>query len=385
MGLDFGKAASAAASATPQNTLANQDSNNTLIEVQPYDIAADRERMNRELANSVEIDQLTSRIEIDKPDTIVSFGADVAQEIAKASDTVLNSMSMAQINESGKIFTALKRVMDKFDLDEISKDPGLLSKLFGNMKKQLDKILDKYHTMGEEVDRIYVQLKQYETEIKQANRNLDAMFEANVGYYHELVKYILAGEQGCRELKAHITQRKANMEDSGDKGIQFELTELEQALQLLEQRTQDLRTTEMVALQAIPMLKTMAFSNMNLVRKINSAFIVTLPVFKQALAPAIMLKRQRLQAEAMAELDKKTNELLLQNARNTVEQSKMTARQASGSAIRIETLENTWRTIVSGIDETRTIEENARKQRLEDQKRLEAIKADFIARYHQAG
>ena len=29
---------------------------------------------------------------------------------------------------------------------------------------------------------------------------------------------------------------------------------------------------------------------MNLVRKINSAFIVTLPVFKQALAQAIMLK-----------------------------------------------------------------------------------------------
>ena len=95
-----------------------------------------------------------------------------------------------------------------------------------------------------------------------------------------------------------------------------------------------------------------------------------------------MLKRQRLQAEAMSALDARTNEMLLRNAQNTAEQSKMTARLASGSSIKVETLEKTWRTIVSGIDETRQIQENARKQRVDDQKRLEAIKADFNSRYH---
>ena len=66
----------------------------------------------------------------------------------------------------------------------------------------------------------------------------------------------------------------------------------------------------------------------------------------------------------------------------TAEQSKMTARLASGSSIKIETLEKTWQTIVKGIDETRQIQENARKQRVDDQKRLEAIKAEFNSRYH---
>lgn len=125
----------------------------------------------------------------------------------------------------------------------------------------------------------------------------------------------------------------------------------------------------------------MEFTNMNLVRKINSAFIITLPVFKQALAQAIMLKRQKIQADSMAALDEKTNELLIKNARNTVEQSKMTARMASGSSVKIETLETTWRTIVSGIDETRSIQDNARKQRAEDQKRLEVIKQEFNQMY----
>ena len=236
--------------------------------------------------------------------------------------------------------------------------------------------------MGDEVDKIYVQLKQYESEIKQSNRKLNQMFEANVGYYHELVKYILAGEQGCRELEAYIAQRQADMEATGDNSIQFEIQSLQQSLMMLEQRTQDLRTAENVAMQSVPMIKTMEFSNMNLVRKINSAFIVTLPVFKQALAQAIMLKRQKIQAEAMSALDQKTNEMLIKNARNTVEQSKMTAQLASGSSIKIETLETTWRTIVNGIDETKQIQENARKQRIEDQARLENIKAEFNRMYH---
>ena len=245
------------------------------------------------------------------------------------------------------------------------------------MRRQLDKILDKYRTMGDEVDKIFVQLKQYESEIKESNRKLEQMFQANVGYYHELVKYILAGEQGCQEIANYIDQRRAALEQTGDQSIQFELQTLEQAQMMLEQRTQDLRIAENVAMQSIPMIKTMEFTNMNLVRKINSAFIITLPVFKQALAQAILLKRQRIQAEAMSALDEKTNEMLLRNAQNTADQSRMTARMASGSSVKIETLEKTWKTIVQGIDDTRKIQEDARRQREQDAERLRAIQGEF--------
>lgn len=376
MGLDFSRSAAA----SPQAQFPGKK--NEIEVVQDYDIVADRQQMNAELVNSEEVDRIVSAIEIDNLDTIVSFGAQVAEEISKASDVVLNSMNMSQLDDTSEMLNALAKIMDKFDIEEIKENPGLFGKLFGNLKKQLDKILAKYHTMGEEVDKIYVQLKGYESEIKQSNRKLNQMFEANVNFYHDLVKYILAGEQACGEIEAYISQRQQDMESTGDQSIQFELTSLNQALMMMEQRTQDLRTAENVAMQSIPMIKTMEFSNYNLVRKINSAFIVTLPVFKQALAQAILLKRQKIQAESMAALDKKTNEMLIKNAKNTVEASKMTARLASGSSIQIETLETTWRTITSGIEETKRIQEDARKKRVEDQARLEAIKADFNKKYH---
>lgn len=348
---------------------------------QQYDILEDRKQMDAVMINSPEVDAIASQIEVYNLETIVSFGSEAAEEISKCSDVVLNSMNMSQLDESSEMLTTLAKIMDKFDIEEIKENPSRFGKLFGNLRKQLDKILAKYHTMGDEVDKIYVQLKQYESEIKNSNRKLEEMFQANVAYYHELVKYILAGEQGCRELESYIAQRQSEMETTGDQSIQFDITALNQAMMLLEQRTQDLRTAESVAIQAIPMIKTMQFSNMNLVRKINSAFIITLPVFKQALTQAIMLKRQRIQAEAMSALDAKTNEMLIKNAQNTAAQSKMTAQLVSGSSIKVETLEKTWQTIVTGIEETKQIQENARKQRVDDQKRLEAIKEDFQKRY----
>ena len=377
MALDFRGAPVATMSSL--NTV--PEDKNEIAVVESYDIAADREDLNKKLTNSAEVDAIVSKIEVYNMETIVSFGAEAAEEISKASDVVLRSMNMSQLDDTSRMLKTLAGIMSKFDIDEIREDKGLFNRLFSNAKKQLDKILAKYKTMGDEVDKIYDELRKYEQEIKQSNKKLDQLFNANVEYYHELVKYILAGEQACNELEAYIGQRQSDFETSGDNSIQFELTTLNQSLQMLEQRTQDLRTAESVALQSIPMIKMMEFSNYNLVRKINSAFIVTLPVFKQALAQAMLLKRQKIQAEAMSELDKKTNEMLIKNARNTAETTKMTARMVSGSSIQIETLENTWRTIMSGIDETRSIQENAHKQRIDDAKRLEAIKAEFNQRY----
>ena len=87
----------------------------------------------------------------------------------------------------------------------------------------------------------------------------------------------------------------------------------------------------------------------------------------------------------MSALDEKTNEMLIRNAQNTVLQSKMTAQMASGSSIKIETLETTWRTIMNGIDETKRIQENAKKQREDDRVRLDAIKAEFENAYNNNG
>lgn len=383
MGLQFTPGAAAAQQAklevetTAVTTNSDAALEAKLEEAKNFNIMVKTDEIKQQLANTEEIDKLVSTINVNDSSTIVKFGAEAADGISQASDQVLNSMSIQQINDTGVMLKNLAAIMDEFDIKELEEKPGL----FGKLKKNIEKILNKYDTMGKEIDKIYVQLKQYETEIEQANHKLDTMYEANLGYYQQLIKYIMAGEQGVKELDQYIDDYKKKVEQNPDDGtIRMDLSNLQQMREILDQRVMDLKIAENVALQTVPMLKTMEYSNLNLVRKINSAFIITMPVFKQSLAQAIMLKRQKIQADSLAALDEKTNEMLIKNAQNTVEQSKLVAGMSANSSIKVETLQQTWQTIVSGIDEVQRIQDEARQKRKEDQKALEDIKADYKAR-----
>ena len=139
MGLDFSKA-------TKQPEVNSEEPIAQEEIVQQYDIVADRQKMNETLTNSKEVDDIVSTIEIDNMESIVTFGSHAAEEISKASDIVLNSMNMAQIDESSQMLATLAKIMDKFDIEEIKDNPGLFGKLFGSFRKKLDQILNKYQT-----------------------------------------------------------------------------------------------------------------------------------------------------------------------------------------------------------------------------------------------
>lgn len=116
MGLDFSKtkAQSAVLASTPE-------AKNEIEVVEAYDIVEDRQQMNNALVGSQEVDDIVSTIEVGNLETIVSFGAEVAEEISKASDVVLNNVNMAQLDDSSEMLNALAKVMEKFDIDSSRK------------------------------------------------------------------------------------------------------------------------------------------------------------------------------------------------------------------------------------------------------------------------
>ncbi len=143
MGLDFNRPSSGPAPVLEVAPAQGQE------EYQAYDVEADRRQMTQIMVNSPEVDSLASQIEVYNLETIVSFGSGAAEEISKCSDVILNSMNMSQLDDSSAMLTTLAKIMDKFDIEEIKDNPGLFGKLFGNLRRQLDKILAKYHTMGD--------------------------------------------------------------------------------------------------------------------------------------------------------------------------------------------------------------------------------------------
>lgn len=352
-----------------------------LAPVQEAQVEAFTQNYKQKLRQLPEVEALTSEIHVDDLNTILVFGQKASEGISKVSDNLLSTMKTVNAEEAGEMIQHLTKVMDKFDIKELEdiKEPSGLQKLFNRAKNSIDSLFQKYENMGTEVDKIYVILKKYEMQIENANKNLKQMYDSNIAYYQDLEKYIVAGEMGLEELDTKlIPQFEQEALQSGDHLAMSNVDALKRTRDMLEQRVYDLRIAENIALQTIPMIQGIQYSNFNLIRKINSAFIITLPIFKQCLAQAVMLKRQELQAKSLKALDDKTNELLLRNAQNMVTQTTSIARMAGTSTVQMETLEKTWQTIVNGIEQTRQIEEENHRQRIANSAKLENIKIEML-------
>ena len=345
------------------------------IQNNDFDVATISEYKQR-LRGMKEVQDLTSEVEIQNPNSIVMFGQGASEQISKVSDELLNSMKAVKAEEASEMLVNLTKIMDKFDIKELdgSEKQSMLSKFMKGVGNSVAKLFQKYDTMGYEVEKVYVLLKKYENDIRESNANLKKLYDANLHYYQLLEKYIVAGELALEEIEAYIYQISMN-NSLGQEEKQMMLQKLEISKEMLSQRVYDLQIAENVAIQSAPMIQTIQISNFNLMRKINSSFIITLPIFKQCLAQAVILKRQEIQAKSIKQLDDKTNELIMRNAKNTARQSVEIAKMASGSSVSISTLEKSFETIMKGIEDTKAIQEANKVQRIENSAKLERIKS----------
>ena len=348
---------------------------NIQIQNNDFDVATISEYKQR-LRGMKEVQDLTSEVEIQNPNSIVMFGQGASEQISKVSDELLNSMKAVKAEEASEMLVNLTKIMDKFDIKELdgSEKQSMLSKFMKGVGNSVAKLFQKYDTMGYEVEKVYVLLKKYENDMRESNANLKKLYDANLHYYQLLEKYIVAGELALEEIEAYIYQISMN-NSLGQEEKQMMLQKLEISKEMLSQRVYDLQIAENVAIQSAPMIQTIQMSNFNLIRKINSSFIITLPIFKQCLAQAVILKRQEIQAKSIKQLDDKTNELIMRNAQNTARQSVEIAKMASGSSVSISTLEKSFETIMKGIEDTKAIQEANKVQRIENSAKLERIKS----------
>lgn len=362
------------------NSMMNMTDNNSAntmfaTENSMAEITNNLEEYKERLRSLKEVQDLTSEIEVQNPNSIVQFGQKASENISKISDELLNSMKEIKAEETTEMLVNLTKIMDKFDVKEIKniKQESFVSKIFKSAGNTIARLFQKYDTMGYEVEKVYVLLKKYESDIKESNNKLKRLYDGNMAYYQELEKYIVAGELALEEVEQYIYQIPLNNTISEEEKNMM-VQKLEMCKEMLNQRIYDLRIAENVAIQAAPMLQSMQMSNFNLMRKINSSFIVTLPIFKQCLAQAVLLKRQEIQAKSLKQLDDKTNELIMRNAANTSRQSVEIAKMASSSSVAIETLEKSYETIMRGIEETKAIQQSNALARKENTTKLESIK-----------
>ena len=346
------------------------------------EIVANTEAYKERLKQLPEVQALTNEISVQDVNTIVSFGQKSAEEITKISDKILSIAKVPTSKDAAQMITQLAKIMDKFDIREleiIQSEPekqGLLQKLKQKIKDEFEALVSKYDDMSKEVDKISQLLRTYENQTKQDNVTLTEMCQANYNYFEQLERYVVAAELGLGEI-ANYRQQVANRTDISEDQKNAQLQQLDMMSQMLDQRKYDLLQAEVVARMTVPMLQNMQLTNVNLLREINTAFVVGLPIFKQNLAQAIMLKRQAITANSMEQFKGAINKQLEQNATYASVQGKLVAENVTKGTFDMETLRKVYTTIKTGTENTKRIMSEQESKNKENTKDLEQLKADI--------
>lgn len=338
---------------------------------QKEEITVDKaDDIRAQLRNEPEVQKISSNIDEKNQVALLEFGKEPAVGISKFSDRILSMMHSSSAADSGTMLIQLGKIMDRFDKKDFDEPKGgVLSKLFKRKDSFIEKIFGKYQTLGGEIEKVNVEINKYKDEMTNSTITLDEMYENNINYYMELEKYVVAGQMKIEELNELVPQYEQKAAN-GNQMVQMELDTLKNGIQALEERVYDLDMARMVALQTAPQIRLLQRGNTKLIGKINSAFIITIPIFKNGIIQAVTAKRQKLVADSMNELDRRTNEMLKRNAQSIADQSTEIARLSGRPSVDIETIEDSWNTIVTGMEETKAIEEENKRLREDGTKRI---------------
>lgn len=331
------------------------------------------------LMKEPQVISIAQRIDAKNQIAILELGKETATGISSFSDRMLSTIKQSDLNKSTVLLTNLNKVMDRFDptdFQEEKKNEGFLKRLFSKGKQQLENILAKYDTMNKEVDVIFTEIQKYEIEMKRNTVQLENMYDENLDYFRQLSEFVAAIDLKVADLETKLVTLSADAEQ-GNQIAAMELESTKSAIELLKQRGYDLEMAQQVSFQSAPQIRLMQQGNNHLIGKINSAFVTTIPIFKQGLIHAVTIQRQRLVSDSMEELDKRTNEMLLKNADNVRKTSVDLARRASSPSIKIETIEQTWQTIMSGIEEVKQVQEQTARERDEGRQRIEKLQLQY--------
>lgn len=330
------------------------------------------------LKQDPEVHALAQKIDVKDQIAMLELGKETANGISTFSDRMLATMKASKLEESSVLLNNLNKIMDKFDPKDFAEEKkgGFLTRLFNKGKEQLERILSKYDSMNKEIDVIFNEIQKYEVEMKRNTVDLEHLYDQNVNYFQTLSKFIAAIEVKADEVRATLPTLEQKAQ-TGDQLAAMEYETMQRAIELLEQRRYDLEMAQQVSFQSAPQIRLMQQGNNHLIGKINSAFVTTIPIFKQGLIHAVTLQRQKLIADSMSELDRRTNEMLVRNAENISKNSVNIARTAGSPSIKIETIETTWQTIMNGIQETKQIQAETAKNREEGRKRIEQLQLEY--------
>ena len=324
------------------------------------------------------IDEFITKIDPKNTTQILQYGASAQSNISKFSDSVLDDVKTRSTGEVGDLLAGLVAEIKEFDTDIPQGEVKGLAKIFNSAKKQLEKLINKYNKVETNINKIEKQLEDHKLQMLKDIAVFDTMYEKNLEYFKQLSLYIIAGEKKLKELKeVTLPEMQAKAKESGDQTDVQAVNDMENMINRFEKKIYDLKTTRIISIQMAPQIRLIQNNDSELVEKIQSSLINTIPLWKNQIVIALGITHAKSALGAQKAVTDLTNEMLQKNSETLKQGTIEIAEESERAIIDVETLQKTNQDIIETLDKVIEIHQNGRVKRQEAEKQLEQIEGEL--------
>ena len=381
--LTLDPAGSAASQAAPELTLDPAPAADTANDEEQAALQAKREanavKLDESLLTEAErkmVDEFSQKIDVTDSNLVLQYGAAAQKNIAAFSESALNNVKTKDLGEVGEALSSLVVELKHFG-DEDEKKGGLFG-FFQKKKNELETLKASYAKAEVNVDKIVKVLEDHQVTLMKDIAMFDQMYELNTKYYKELTMYILAGKKRLEYLRANdLEQLKKKAQETGAQEDAQAYNDFANLCTRFEKKLHDLELTRMISIQMGPQTRLLQNNDTQMLEKIQSSLVNTIPLWKSQMVLALGLEHGRQATAAQTAVTDMTNELLKKNADMLKMGTIDTAREAERSIVSIETLQHTNQQLITTLDEVMKIQTEGAQKRKEAEAELGRIEGEL--------
>ena len=320
------------------------------------------------------VDEFSKRIDITDASQVMQYGAAAQKNIAAFSENALNSVKTKDLGEVGKALSDLVVELKTLDKPE---EKGIFG-FFQKKKNDLESLKASYSKAETNVDNIVKILEGHQIVLMKDIAMFDQMYDLNTKYYKELTMYIIAGKKRLADVRANeLEQLRKKAEQTGAQEDAQAYNDFSNLCLRFEKKLHDLELTRMISIQMGPQTRLLQNNDTQMLEKIQSSLVNTIPLWKSQMVLALGLEHGRQATAAQAAVTDMTNSLLQKNAEMLKMGTIATAREAERSIVSIDTLKDTNQKLIETLDEVMQIQSEGRNQRKAAEAELGRIEGEL--------
>lgn len=325
------------------------------------------------------IDSFTAKIDVTNTNQVLQYGASAQNKIAKFSDNVLENVKTKSTGEVGNLLTTLVAEIKDFDSDiPNGKEPKGILAIFNSAKKQVTRLLAKYDKVENNIAKVEKELEGHKIQMLKDISIFDVMYEKNLEYFKELSMYIIAGEKKLEELKnVTLVELRKKAEETNDQMDVQAVNDMVNIINRFEKKLYDLKTTRVISIQMAPQIRLIQNNDTELVEKIQSSLINTIPLWKSQIVIALGIANAKNALNAQREVTDMTNEMLKKNSEMLKQGTIEVAKESERAIVDVETLQKTNQDIIDTLDSIVQIHKEGAEKRAEAELELCRIEEEL--------